>query len=294
MPADARQLAEKMAGELLVGRDPRGASGLWQRMVNGCLPSGATGSALHALSALDIAIWDLKAKANNEPLWRTLGGSRPRINCHFSCADVASDANTLRTAGFRAAKYTVGNDPSAASEALAGIRDALQSNTREPSLVLDAKERWTPKEAVRAVRAIEEQFDIAWVEEPVQRWDFLGMKRVSDSIRAAVCSSGRLSAVSEYLPHLHYRSADVVQIHLQYGGITGALQLADAAFGFEIPVMLSAARGNIQTHVAAALPYCMSIEIKEAAPAGGVRIEGGWAVADDRPGHGLEVSGKSR
>jgi hypothetical protein len=57
--------------------------------------------------------------------------------------------------------------------------------------------------------------------------------------------------------------------------------------------MLSAARGNIQTHVAAALPYCMSIEIKEVA-AGGVRIEGGWAIADDRPGHGLEVSGKSR
>jgi L-alanine-DL-glutamate epimerase-like enolase superfamily enzyme len=180
---------------------------------------------------------------------------------------------------------------------LTDLRAALDSNSSEPTLILDANERWSPKEAIRTLRQIEDQFDLTWVEEPARRWDFLGLKRVGDSIRAAVCSSGRLSVIQDYLPHLHHGSANIVQIGLEYGGITGAMQLADAAFGFELPVVLSATAGNIHAHVGAAIPNCMSIEI--AVPpagevlAGGVRIDDGWAVAGVAHGHGFTATGSS-
>jgi L-alanine-DL-glutamate epimerase-like enolase superfamily enzyme len=295
---EAQLQAQALASEVLFGEDPRGAVGLWQRMVDACSPSGATGLALQTLSALDVAVWDLKSKANQEPLWRTLGGLAPRLNTHFSFQNGPSDLALVRALGFRGGKLTLGEDLSADLRMLTGIREALQANSNQPALMIDANERWSPKEAIRALRQIEEQFDITWVEEPVPRWDFLGLKRIADSIRAAVCSSERLSVINEYLPHLSHGAANIVQINLAYGGITGAMQLADAAFGFELPVVLSAATGNIHAHVGAAIPYCASIEIAEPVLAGdtlttAVRIEDGWACAGDRHGHGLQLSGPS-
>ena len=292
-----QSLAENLTRDLLIGEDPRGASGLWQRMIEACSESGATGLALHTLSALDVAIWDLKSKINDEPLWKTLGGLNPRLNAHLNVVS-RRDFELAAALGFRAGKIKVGKDPAADQRALTDLCAAMRGNATEPALVIDADERWTPKEAIRALREIEGQFNIAWVEEPVRRWDYLGLKRVSSSIRSAVCSSERLGVVSEYLPQLHHHAVNIVQISLAYGGITGAMQMADAAFGFELPVVVSAAPGNIHAHVGAAIPYCMSVEVSNpestmAELTSGIRIEHGWVLAADRPGHGLQREGAS-
>jgi L-alanine-DL-glutamate epimerase-like enolase superfamily enzyme len=92
---------------------------------------------------------------------------------------------------------------------------------------------------------------------------------------------------------LHEHSLDVVLVGFQNGGITGALQIADTAFGFELPIALTAAPGNLNAHLAAALPLAMSLEIEPAQPepgvSGDVSVEAGWAVVGDRPGHGVAV-----
>jgi L-alanine-DL-glutamate epimerase-like enolase superfamily enzyme len=166
----------------------------------------------------------------------------------------------------------------------------------EPVLVIDIDRRCAPKQTIRFVRTIEQNLDIAWVEGAARDWDFPGLKQVSDAIGCAVAVGRGLATPGEFLPHFHHRSADVIQVDIGVTGITGALQLADAAYGYELPVMLVAAPGNMHAHLAAVMPYFMSMEIVDPAPESplystGVRIEQGCAVADHEPGHGLTVRG---
>lgn len=299
---DVRVLVREITDTVLLGEDPRATTGLWQRMIDARRKSDHGGLLNAAVSLLDVALWDLKAKANAEPLWKTLGGSRPRVNAHLSGVDPAASDDALfnwfrshaRRFGFRSGKLKVGFDQEADLRRVGLMQQALAESTPDAGLMIDADELWSPKEAIRKVRELEERFDLTSVEEPARRWDFRGLKRVSNAIRSAVCAGGSLDTLGDFLPHFHHRSLDIVQVGTRHGGITGALQLADAAFGFELPVMLCASPGNMHAHLGAAMPYCMSLEVAEPAPAGGVftsdvRIEDGWAVAGDRPGNGLSV-----
>ena len=72
---------------LLIGSDPRGVRGLWKRMMDFVFKLGPVGPIAVGLSAIDLALWDLKAKANDEPLWRTLGASEPRVRAYASGLD---------------------------------------------------------------------------------------------------------------------------------------------------------------------------------------------------------------
>jgi L-alanine-DL-glutamate epimerase-like enolase superfamily enzyme len=291
---------ERFVDEVLVGEDPRAVTGLWQQMLS-AFARGVSGSLQSdVLAVLDVALWDLKAKSHDEPLWKTLGGSRPRVKTHAgACPSAASDAELarwygtfVRDYGITGAKLRASQDRDADLRRIEMLQRLLEAHTAQPVLMMDADERWSPKESVGRMRELEERFDLTWVEAPAARWDFLGHKRVSDGIRSAVCAGGRLDTLGGFLPHLHHHALDVVQIDTGRVGITAALQVADAAYGFELPVALCASPGNLDAHLAAVLPYCMSMEILDPVPVEGtfttdVRIEEGWAVAGDRPGNGL-------
>jgi len=290
---------EQTVHELLLGEDPRGVTGLWRRMIGARSKVGDTVLAAEVIAALDIALWDLKAKANDEPLWKTLGGSRPRVNVHAGGCDRAASDDAVcewfltmaRGFGFRGGLLEVGTDAVADLRRLEMMQRALSERSAEPALMIDAGGRWSPKEAVRRMREIESRFDLTWVEQPAARRDFLGLKRVSDGVRSAVCAG---EGIESLLPHLHHHALDIVQVGTATRGITGALQLADAAFGFELPVALSDSPGNIHAHLGSVMPYCVSMEVVDPEPAAGVlssdvRIEDGWAIAGDRAGHGLTI-----
>ena len=85
-PADAGDAIRGLA-ELLVGADPRGVRGLWQRMNDALFKGGAVGVAGDAMGSLDVALWDLKGKLAGEPLWRLLGASEPRVPAYASGLD---------------------------------------------------------------------------------------------------------------------------------------------------------------------------------------------------------------
>ena len=287
---------------LLVGHDPRGVVGLWQRMLDAAERSGHRAALSAAISALDVALWDLKARINEEPLWKTLGGARPKANAHAIVVsggngdeELAQACSALaRDFGFRALKLRAGTDTDVELRCLELAYAALKTGADEPVLVLDLESRCTPKESLRKLREIERRFDVSWVENPAASWDFQGLKQVSDGVRAAVCAGDALSCVADFLPHFRHRALDVVEISLATAGITGALQLADCAFGFELPVVLSAAPGNIHAHLASVMPYFMSLEVREPLPAAApfstqVRIVDGWAVPGEGRGSGLEI-----
>ena len=145
----------------LVGRDPRAVRDLhdlMQRLVFKAGPGGATGS---AVAALDCALWDLRAKQNGIPLWRELGASSGRVAAYASGLDMPLADEELRTYylgmaqrhGIAAGKLKVGRDPGRDLERLAIMRDALRdgSGAAEPSLMIDANEFWSPKQAIRRI-----------------------------------------------------------------------------------------------------------------------------------------------
>jgi L-alanine-DL-glutamate epimerase-like enolase superfamily enzyme len=279
---------ESLVKDVLIGADPRGVRGLWQRMTE-------SRSRPEAIALLDGALWDLKAKANGEPLWKTLGGARPNANAYASGTDLAWFDLMARDYGLRGGKLQVGAEGDRDLERLAQLRSTLMQGTSEPPvLMIDAGERWSPTETIRRTLEIEAQFDLTWVEGAARHSDCLALKQISDAIGAAVCVGDGLASCGEFLPHLQHRSADVLRIDVGLVGITGALQLADAAFGYELPVTLAALPGNIQAHLAGAMPYFMSTEILDPVPeaplfTSDVRIEKGRAIAGDAPGNGLAV-----
>jgi L-alanine-DL-glutamate epimerase-like enolase superfamily enzyme len=298
----ARPQISSLVNGTLMGEDPRHVKGLWQRMVERYFKGGHDGIANDAISVLDIALWDLKAKANDEPLWKTLGGCNRNVLSYASGLDMPLSEDSIydfyahmaKTYGFKGGKLKIGLDQDADLRRIGRMQDGLKHATDNPALFIDANEYWSPKQAIRKVREIERQFDISWVEEPARRWDFLGLRRISDAIKAPVCAGENLDTLGDFLPYFYNRSADIVQVGTGMTGITCALQLADAAYGFELPVTMGGSAGFVNAHVAASLPNFMIMEVGEAVPEDGVyttdiTFEDGYAILGDRPGTGVVI-----
>ena len=155
-------------------------------MVDLAFKDGNRGIMSQAISALDIALWDLKAKANEEPLWKTLGASTRRVKAYASGIDLPLSDNEVRDyyeamarKGISAGKLKVGLDREMDLRRLQIMHDALALSGKKPVLTVDVNEYWSPKQAIRHIRFFEEHFDITWVEEPARRWDYMGLRRVS-------------------------------------------------------------------------------------------------------------------
>lgn len=283
---------------LLVGEDPRGVVGLWKRMVDRVFKGGNRGIVNDALSALDVALWDLKAKCNSEPLWKTLGASRPRVKAYASGIDICLSDDDLRafyshmaSMGVADGKIKIGLDMDADIRRIGIMKECLSRNSSRPGLAIDSNEYWSPKQAIRFIREIEEHYDLTWAEEPARRWDYAGLKKVSDNIKAAVATGENLDEIGDFMALIDYRAADIIEIGVGTSGITGAMQVAHMAYGFEVPVCMMNCPGSFMAHLAAALPNHMMMEVVD--PGMDVcftvdtRIEDGWIVLGDTPGVGI-------
>ena len=299
-PADAGAAIDGLA-ELLVGADPRGVRGLWQRMNDALFKAGAVGVAGDAMASLDVALWDLKGKLAGEPLWRLLGASEPRVRAYASGLDMPlSDAELdayyrrMAAAGVRAGKLKVGLDLQHDLRRLAIVRDALAAGGTAPALMIDANEYWSPKQAVRRVAVFEERFDLTWVEEPARRWDYSGLRTVTRAIRAAVATGENLDYLAQYRTLVQHGAVDIVQVGTNAGGITGALQVAELAHAFDLPVAMMNSPGSFLAHVAAALPNHLMIEVLDAGRGGvfdrDLVLRDGHVHIGERPGLGMVLN----
>lgn len=283
---------------LLVGEDPRGVRGLWRRMVDRAFKGGNRGVVCDAIAALDIALWDAKAKASDEPLWRTLGASTPKVRAYASGIDLCLTDTALRrfyeamaAQGIGAGKLKVGLDLDRDLHRIGVMRDALHAAARRPTLAIDSNEYWSPKQAIRNIRAFEKHYDLTWCEEPARRWDYRGLRRVSRAIKAAVATGENLDHVSDFQPLLAHEAVDIVEVGAGTSGITGAMQVAHLAYAHELPVCMMNCPGHYMAHLAAALPNHMMMEVvaagRDVCFTSSVRIEDGWLVLGDAPGLGL-------
>ena len=287
-----------MLSEAVIGEDPLGHRGLWERMIRASFKPGNEGATAIGIAAIDNALWDLRAKIAGVPLWRFLGALEPRVLAYASGLDGPLADDELRTyyesmaaRGVRAGKLKVGFGVETDLRRLAIMHEALGGDTVGPTLLVDANEFWSPKQAVRAMRALERHFDIAWCEEPVIRTDLDGLRDVSRAINAAVATGENLKDIHLFAALLRHGAADVVQVNPNMAGLTTCLRAAELAQAFDRPVSFMNTAGRYGAHLAAALPHHTMMEVLEAGRdatfAFDSTITDGWIILGDTPGAGI-------
>ncbi len=288
-----------MANNLLLGRDPRGVVGLWQRMANFAFKGGNRGAITDVIAALDLALWDLKAKANDEPLWKTLGASSRAVKAYASGIDLSLDDDGIRSfyqsqaaRGITIGKLKVGLDREADLRRIGIMKEALATSGKEPVLLIDSNEYWSPKQAIQHIRYFERHHEIFWAEEPARRWDYTGLRQVSQAVNAAVATGENLDDASDFRALIANQAADILQIGVGTGGITGAMRVAQMADGFDLPVSVMNCPGNYMAHFAAVLPNHIWMEVVDAGRDlvfdHDSVVEDGYIILGDRPGNGIQ------
>ncbi|WP_308467060.1 mandelate racemase/muconate lactonizing enzyme family protein [Rathayibacter soli] len=282
------------------GEDPRAVTALYDRMLRSVFKSGHAGAVFGTIGALDMALWDIKAKAAKEPLWRLLGARDRVVPGYASGLDAGLDDAQLVSlyerfagAGFRAAKLKGGADAARDIRRFELVAHVFAGHGVEhPSLMLDVNESWNRAQGTRYLARLEAQLDLAWIEEPVRRWDAAGHAAIRRLTRAAVASGENLTGIEQFRPLLTAGAVDIVQTGSVWG-ITHFLRVAALAHAFDLPVSPVAYDANPLAAAAASVPNCLAIEVQDLGMPVGLdvdqRYEHGAVILGDRPGIGIVV-----
>ena len=188
--------------ELIDGCEAADTEAVWHLMWWGLHYGGRGGPAVLALSAVDIALWDLKARRAALPIWRLLGGFDARVPCYAGGIDLdlsgrgaaAADRRQLRK-GFRAIKMKVGR-PDLASD-VARVQAMREHLGEGFPLMADANMKWTVEEAIRAARALQPH-DLTWLEEPIIPDDVAGHARILAAGGVPIAAGENLRSLWEF------------------------------------------------------------------------------------------------
>ncbi len=220
---------------VLLGEDPNDIGRLWTKLVWAGASVGRSGLATQAVAAFDIALWDLKARRAGLPLAKLLGAHRDSVRCyntsggflHTPTAQVLENATATLAAGIGGIKIKVG-DPERGADLrrVAAVREHVGDGV---PLMVDANQQWDRPTAQRMGRALEE-FDLTWIEEPLDAYDAEGHAALAASLDTPVASGEMLASVAEHWELIRHRSVDVIQPDApRVGGITQFLKLAALA-----------------------------------------------------------------
>ncbi|CAM3211381.1 mandelate racemase/muconate lactonizing enzyme family protein [Asticcacaulis taihuensis] len=281
------------------GEDPRAVTTLYDRMLAHVFKSGHAGATYGAIGAVDMALWDLKAKMANEPLWRTLGARDRFVPGYASglCMGLEDDAlyalyGEWADRGYTSAKIKGGRDIERDIRRMLGVREVLKRNSPRPAIMLDVNESWSRKQAVRHIAEIEHHLDLTWIEEPVRRWDAEGHAVITRASKCAVATGENLTGLDQYLPLFTAGAVDVVQAGMVWG-ITHFNRVAVAAHAHNLPVSPVGYNGNPVAHAAAAVPNLLTVEVQDWKVPYGLTIDqeiaDGGVVLGNAPGLGIEI-----
>jgi L-alanine-DL-glutamate epimerase-like enolase superfamily enzyme len=174
--------------------------------------------------------------------------------------------------------------------------DALSSKGGRPQLIIDANEWWSPKQAIQRVSLLEKHFDFLWVEEPVARGDFEGLRRVSEGVRAPIATGENFTDPQQFVPLFQHGAGDVIQIGSHVSGFTGGGIVADMAAAFQRPVVTGPDVGNSIAHLSSTWKHHVMMEVfemgREAPLINPMQIEDGCIVLNQTPGAGIEFDQK--
>lgn len=285
-----------LLGPLLTGRDPDDLVGCCRDVAGAVAGNEAT------KAALDVALHDLAARRLGVPLVRLLGGARLRVPTDVTLA--AGDAAALAAAardrageGFAVLKVKVGTDAAGDLARVRAVREAAGPGVR---IRLDANQGWSPREAVRVIRGIEDAgLDVELVEQPVPRWDLDGLAWVSDRVGTPILADEAVFGVRDLVEVIRRRAADMVNVKLaKCGGLRPARTLLELATEhglgtmvgsmMESPVGVGAAASLVAAYGTTAVSDLDAAWwLAESPVAGGMCYDGATVVLPDAPGLGI-------
>jgi L-alanine-DL-glutamate epimerase-like enolase superfamily enzyme len=295
--AHAREVAPD-----LIGEDPSDIARLWTKLIWAGASVGRSGASVQAIAAVDTALWDLKAKRAGLPLAKLLGASRDSVPCyntgggylHAPIEQVLDSATSSLAAGIGGLKIKVGQPDLA--EDLRRLRALREHVGDAVPLMVDANQQWDRTTALRAGRALEE-FDLVWIEEPLDAYDAEGHAQVSAALDTAVASGEMLTSVAELAEFVRLGAVDVLQPDApRIGGITPYLKLAGLAEHRNLQVAPHFVM-EIHVHLAAAYPQESWVEHFDwLHPVFEERLEirDGRMHLSGRPGLGFTLSEQAR
>ena len=294
--AAIRTLIEQGLAPSLLGANPGRIEQLWTEMWWRLHYVGRGGIAVFAISAVDIALWDLRGRTFGEPLWRLLGGHSRTVQAYAGGIDLQLPLDALLEQGkqflgrgFQAIKMKVGRELlSEDIERVAAMRDLLGPDV---PLMVDANMRWNVGQAIRAAKALA-RFDVHWLEEPMIPDDFEAHARVTQEGGLPVATGENLHSIYEFermisVGRVSFPQPDVSNI----GGITAWIKVAHLAEAHNLCVTTHGVH-DLHVSLLAAVPNASYLEVHGFGLEGFIRqpleLERGIALAPERPGHGVE------
>src|SRR5882724_10981146 len=247
-PQVTKQVIDLYLKPLLIGRDPWDLEFLWQHMYRKTMAFGRKGIGMVAISAVDIALWDILGKAARQPVYRLLGGrTKPRIPVYASrlysveLSEVETEAKRYKKDGYKAMKLRFGWGPSDGAGGmqrnLALVRTVREAVGDGVDVMADAYMGWTLDYAKRMLPLLE-PFHLRWLEEPVIPDDLHGYAELKSAGRIPIAGGEHEFTTYGFRDLLEARALDYIQFDTnRVGGITQARKIAAMAEAYSIPVI---------------------------------------------------------
>ncbi len=288
----------------LIDADPMDIGKLWGDMFWLSRQFGSSGVGALAISAVDIGLWDLKAKALGVPLFKLIGAVADSVpvygsggGTHLSNDELVAEMAGYIDRGITRVKIKVGKDFGRSEkedvERVAAVRKAVGYDV---ALYVDANSGYHPKQAIYLAKEFE-QSQVGWFEEPVLTEDVEGLARIVESTTIPIATGEQEYSVHGFRRLLSADAVDIVQPDVfRVGGVSAWLKIAELARVFNRPIAPHIAPA-VHLHLACTIPNLKALEYRDVdveADRGWYQDvpelkEGMWSPFPDRPGLGLEL-----
>jgi L-rhamnonate dehydratase len=306
------QIVNGVAGPAITGDDPLAHERIWDKLYWMLMPRGQTGYAAHALAAIDVALWDLKGKALNLPVWKLLGGAHPRVPVYctfgfgfFDREQLAAAAKQWVSKGFKRLKMTVGNEAlrhrdtrpvmDVIREDAARVRAVRDAVGPDVELFLDANCNLDLYHAMKLAEMVK-PCGISFFEEPLTQNDVPGMAQLRRATGLALACGQNEGLAFRFRDLLTAQAIDYAQPNVAItGGFTQCAKIAGMAQAFNVPVANGGAWGFHNMHLQAGVAngtlvehHYLAVELCKQIYRGLPEPVDGFFAMSDKPGLGFE------
>ncbi|MBM3449739.1 MAG: hypothetical protein FJX78_01895 [Armatimonadetes bacterium] len=294
--------------DLVIGEDPFEVERLWEKMYRHSMVYGRRGAAIHAISAIDLALWDLIGKATDEPVWKLLGaGYRREVPAYASALMpedprvAADEAKGLADAGFRAIKYGwggLGDDVRQDLKLVSAVRDAVGPGV---DLLVDVGYGIDFQSALALARGLED-LGCFLLEEPMSPDDLEGYAKLADAVDIRIATGEKEQTRWGFRDLMERGRVDVIQPDLaRAGGFTECRRIAAMAAMRNVMVMPHCWSTDVLVaatlHFIAAQPTCPYLEycvlespLRQQIIRQPIRAKDGVVRVPEGPGLGIEYN----
>lgn len=248
----------------VMGKDPLLVEQLWNKMWLESHDIGSAGVTTHAISAVDIALWDLIGQSLKQPLYKLLGGFKDKItgygsgvNLHLSIDELLTQMESFLSQGYKIIKMKVGCDD--VYEDLERLQAVRQFVGKSIGIAIDANKKWYPSEMVKRMDILN-KVKLFWLEEPTISDDITGHSIIREKCIVPIAVGESIYTKYQFAQWISQKACDYIQPDIyRVGGITEFLKIAKLAESFNVPVVPHFGM-ELVAHLGCALPNVLMFE----------------------------------